>query len=93
MQAFKGHLIRKYNNRKLYSVTESKHVNLEFVAEEFRKGSAFIVKDAKTQADLTVDTLVKALASTGAFNEQVETQNLKNMASNLTEQGIKVNVV
>ncbi len=51
MQAFKGHLIRKYNNRKLYSVTESRHVNLEFVAEQFRKGSAFIVRDARTQAD------------------------------------------
>jgi len=93
MQAFKGHLIRKYSNRKLYSVTESKHVNLEFVAEEFRKGSAFIVRDAKTQADLTVDTLVKALASSGAFNDQVETQNLKNMQDNLTLQGIKVNVI
>ena len=91
MQAFKGHLIRKYNNRKLYSVTESRHVNLEFVAEQFHKGNAFIVRDARTQADLTVDTLVKALASTGAFNKQVEKQNLLNMKAILLLQGVKVN--
>lgn len=90
---FKGHLIRKYSNRKLYSVTESRHVNLEFVAEQFQKGSAFIVRDAKTQEDLTIDTLVKALASSGVFNEQVERQNLLNMEANLILQGVKVNVI
>ena len=90
---FKGHLIRKYSNRKLYSVTESRHVNLEFVAEQFQKGSAFIVRDAKTQEDLTIDTLVRALASSGVFNEQVERQNLLNMEANLILQGVKVNVI
>lgn len=87
---FKGHLIRRYANRKLYSVTESKYVTLPEIAEKFLEGSGFIIRDNKTDEDLTINYLVKALASTGHFNEQIKVRNLSNIGANLEEQGIKV---
>ena len=90
--SFKGKQIRKYNNRKLYSVSDSRHVTLKEVAAFFTEGSGVIVQDARTFKDLTVDTLVKALASVGYFDEQVEVRNLSNIGSNLQERGIDVTI-
>ena len=89
---FKGKQIRKYNNRKLYSVSDSRHVTLKEVAAFFTEGSGVIVQDARTFKDLTVDTLVKALASVGYFDEQVEVRNLSNIGSNLQERGLDVTI-
>jgi polyhydroxyalkanoate synthesis regulator protein len=89
---FKGKQIRKYNNRKLYSVTDSRHVTLKEVATFFTEGKGVIVQDAKTFKDLTVDTLVKALASVGYFDDEVQGRNLSNISDNLQEQGLDVQV-
>ena len=44
---FKGHLIRRYGNRKLYSITESRYITLPEIAEKFLDGSGFIIRDLK----------------------------------------------
>ena len=87
---FKGHLIKRYANRKLYSITESKYVTLPEIGEKFLLGSGFIIRDSKTDEDLTVKYLVKALAAHGHFNEAVRDTNLRNINNNLQEQGIHV---
>ena len=87
---FKGQQIRRYHNRKLYSVTESKYLTLPEIGKMFTNGCGFIVRDAKTDEDLTVKYLVKALASIGHFDEIVQDTNLKNISSNLEEAGITV---
>lgn len=87
---FKGQQIRRYHNRKLYSVTESRYLTLPEIGKMFNKGCGFIIRDSKTDEDLTVKYLVKALASIGHFNEIVQDTNLKNISNNLEEAGITV---
>ena len=87
---FKGHLIRRYGNRKLYSITESRYITLPEIAEKFLDGSGFIIRDLKTDEDLTVKYLVKALANIGHFDEQIKIRNLSNIGANLQERGITV---
>lgn len=87
---FKGQQIKRYANRKLYSVTEHKYVTLPQIAALFNDGCGFIVRDAKTNEDLTVQYLVKALVSIGYFDEQVKVRNLSNIGANLQERGIHV---
>ena len=87
---FKGHLIKRYSNRKLYSITESKYLTLPEIGEKFLQGSGFIIRDQKTNEDLTVKYLVRALVSIGHFDEEVQDTNIKNISDNLQEQGITV---
>ena len=87
---FKGHLVKRYSNRKLYSITESKYLTLPEIGEKFLQGSGFIIRDQKTNEDLTIRYLVKGLAACGHFNEQVEVRNLSNIGANLQEQGIHI---
>ena len=90
--SFKGNLIRRYSNRKLYSVTFSRYITLPEIANLFNEGTGFIIRDNKTDEDLTVMYIVKALASIGHFDEQVEVRNLSNIGANLAERGIDVHV-
>ena len=87
---FKGHLIRRYGNRKLYSITESRYITLPEIAEKFLEGSGFVIRDLKTDEDLTVKYLVKALVSIGHFDSDVRDANLIKISSNLQERGITV---
>tara|TARA_A100001201_G_scaffold143281_1_gene144257 strand:- start:3105 stop:3377 length:273 start_codon:yes stop_codon:yes gene_type:complete len=87
---FKGHLIRRYGNRKLYSITESRYITLPEIAEKFLDCSGFIIRDVKTDEDLTIKYLVKALASAGHFDEQIKVRNLRQIEANLEEQGISI---
>ena len=87
---FKGQQIKRYANRKLYSVTESKYITLPRIATLFNDGCGFIVRDARTNEDLTVQYLVKALASVGHFDDQVKVRNLSNIGAALAEKGITV---
>ena len=87
---FKGHLIKRYGNRKLYSITESRYITLPEIAEKFLDGSGFIIKDLKTDEDLTVQYLVKALVSVGHFDSDIRDANLVKINLNLQEQGITV---
>lgn len=88
--SFKGNLIRRYANRKLYSVTFSRYITLPEIATLFNQGTGFIIRDNKTDEDLTVHYLVKALGSIGHFDEGVQDRNLKHISNNLQEQGITV---
>lgn len=87
---FKGQQIKRYANRKLYSVTEHKYVTFPYIADLFTKGHGFIITDSKTNEDLTVQYLVKALSSVGHFDDQVEVRNLSNIGANLQERGVTV---
>lgn len=87
---FKGQQIKRYDNRKLYSVTEHRYVTLPEIGKMFNDGCGFIVRDAKTNEDLTVKYLVRALVSIGHFDKQVEVRNLSNIGANLQERGITV---
>ena len=87
---FKGHLIRRYGNRKLYSISESRYITLPEIAEKFLEGSGFVIRDLKTDEDLTVKYLVKALVSIGHFDSDVRDANLIKISSNLQERGITV---
>tara|TARA_A100001037_G_scaffold275170_1_gene273481 strand:+ start:507 stop:782 length:276 start_codon:yes stop_codon:yes gene_type:complete len=88
--SFKGQQIRRYANRKLYSITESRYITLPEMGRMFNEGCGFIVRDLKTDQDLTVKYLVKALASIGYFDEQIKVRNLGNIGANLEEAGITV---
>jgi len=87
---FKGQQIRRYANRKLYSVTLSRYVTLPEIGRLFTDGCGFIIRDAKTNEDLTVKYLVKALVSIGHFDDQIKVRNLSNIGANLQERGITV---
>tara|TARA_A100001201_G_scaffold139361_1_gene131211 strand:- start:129 stop:404 length:276 start_codon:yes stop_codon:yes gene_type:complete len=88
--SFRGQQIRRYANRKLYSVTESKHITLPEIAKLFEEGCGFVISDVKTNNDITVEYLVKALVSIGHFDEAVKDANLIRIERNLQEQGISV---
>ena len=88
--SFKGQQIRRYSNRKLYSITDSKHITLPEIGKLFNEGCGFIIRDVKTNDDVTVEYLVKALASIGHFDETVGDANLKNISNNLQQAGITV---
>ena len=87
---FKGQQIKRYDNRKLYSVTEHRYLTLPEIGKMFEDGCGFIVRDAKTNEDLTVQYLVKALVSIGHFDEAVKDANLIRIQRNLQEQGITI---
>ena len=87
---FKGQQIKRYDNRKLYSVTEHRYITLPEIGRLFIDGCGFIVRDAKTNEDLTVKYLVRALVSIGHFDEQIKVRNLSNIGANLQERGITV---
>src|SRR5688500_10598217 len=59
--------IKKYGNRRLYDTETSRYVTLDEVAERVRGGDTIRVLDAKTDADLTQQTLAQIiLESRGA---------------------------
>lgn len=60
-------IVKKYSNRRLYDTDESRYITLEELADRVRGGSDVRVIDAKTNADLTQQTLTQIiLESRGA---------------------------
>ncbi|MDT8071164.1 MAG: polyhydroxyalkanoate synthesis regulator DNA-binding domain-containing protein [Terriglobia bacterium] len=55
------HIIKKYENRRLYDTSRSRYVNLEEIATLIRKGYEVRVVDAKTGEDLTRPTLMQII--------------------------------
>jgi len=53
--------IKKYGNRRLYDVTNSRYVNLDEIAALIREGKEVHVLDAKTGQDLTRVTLMQII--------------------------------
>ena len=90
---FKGIQINKYKqNRKFYAKELSEHVNLERIAELYLEGRGIIVREYPGDKDVTVKTLVSALAKVGHFDAEVEARNLGNIGANLEERGINVQI-
>jgi polyhydroxyalkanoate synthesis repressor PhaR len=54
-------VIKKYGNRRLYDTTRSAYVTLEELADTVRRGAAVRVVDAKTNEDLTQQTLAQII--------------------------------
>jgi polyhydroxyalkanoate synthesis repressor PhaR len=60
-------VIKKYGNRRLYDTTESRYITMEELADRIRGGEHVTVLDAKTNKDLTQQTLAHIiLESRGA---------------------------
>lgn len=53
--------IKKYANRRLYNTASSSYVTLEHLAEMVRKGTDFVVFDAKTNEDITRSVLTQII--------------------------------
>jgi polyhydroxyalkanoate synthesis repressor PhaR len=51
--------VKKYPNRRLYDTNESRYITMEELAETIRKGTDVRVLDAKTNEDLTAQTLTQ----------------------------------
>ena len=85
--SFNQQLLRRYANRKLYSITESKYLNLKEIGERFLNGAGFVIRDNKTDEDVTVEYLVKALVSVGYFNDEIQNRNLQNIEKTLAGKG------
>lgn len=60
-------VVKKYGNRRLYDTEESRYITLEELADRVRAGEHVAVVDAKTDKDLTQQTLAHIiLESRGA---------------------------
>jgi polyhydroxyalkanoate synthesis repressor PhaR len=55
-------VIKKYPNRRLYDTAASKYITLEDVRRLVLDGVQFVVRDAKTDADITRSVLLQIIA-------------------------------
>jgi len=63
--------IKKYANRRLYNTATSKYVTLEHLCLMVKEGTDFVVKDAKTDEDITRAVLTQII-----FEEESKGQNM-----------------
>ena len=54
-------VIKKYANRRLYNTATSAYVTLEHLAELVKRGVDFVVRDAKTDEDITRSVLAQII--------------------------------
>jgi len=55
-------VLKKYPNRRLYDTATSKYITLEDVRRLVLDGGAFVVRDAKTDEDITRSVLLQVIA-------------------------------
>jgi polyhydroxyalkanoate synthesis repressor PhaR len=55
-------IIKKYPNRRLYDTSASKYITLEDVRRLVLEGAQFVVRDAKTDEDITRSVLLQIIA-------------------------------
>jgi polyhydroxyalkanoate synthesis repressor PhaR len=68
--------IKKYPNRRLYDTNSSSYITLADVKHLVMTRSAFVVKDAKTQEDLTRSILLQIILEEEAGGEPMFTEEL-----------------
>jgi polyhydroxyalkanoate synthesis repressor PhaR len=68
--------IKKYPNRRLYDTDSSTYITLADVKQLVMTRTAFVVKDAKTQEDLTRSILLQIILEEEAGGEPMFTQDL-----------------
>ncbi len=64
-------VIKKYANRRLYNTSSSSYVTLDDLSLMVKAGEEFVVRDAKTDEDLTRSVLTQII-----FEEEAKGQNL-----------------
>ena len=64
-------VIKKYANRRLYNTSKSCYVTLEHLAQMVRDGEDFVVRDAKSDEDITRSVLTQII-----FEEEAKGQNM-----------------
>jgi len=64
-------VIKKYANRRLYNTATSSYVTLDHLSQMVKKGSEFVVFDAKSNDDITRSVLTQII-----FEEEAKGQNL-----------------
>lgn len=68
----KPHFIRKYNNRKLYSMKESRYITLSEVLKMVAEGEEIVVTNNKTLENITTDTLKAGLSQLNLDMETIK---------------------
>ena len=68
-----GIVVKKYKNRKLYDTESSRYIKLEDVLNIFQEGKEVQVIDNATSQDITVSTLLEALAKKSKGQSRNET--------------------
>jgi polyhydroxyalkanoate synthesis repressor PhaR len=63
--------IKRYPNRKLYDLTESRYITLDEIAEHVRAGGEVSVVDSKSGEDITAVTLAQVLLGEEKKNRPV----------------------
>ena len=58
-------MIKRYSNRKLYDVEQSRYVTTDELAERIRQGEQITVSDHQTDEDVTVTVLSAVLRRSG----------------------------
>jgi len=64
--------IKKYKNRKLYSSTQSKYVDVKYLISKLRNKESFTVVDATSNVDITGKVLKQALTQASLTDEAVK---------------------
>lgn len=64
-------VIKKYANRRLYNTSKSCYVTLEHLSQMVRDGEDFVVRDAKTDEDITRSVLTQII-----FEEEAKGQTM-----------------
>ena len=59
-------IVRKYANRRLYNTANGKFVTLADLQAMIRRGEEFVVREAKTDRDITVSVLAQIVAEEAA---------------------------
>jgi polyhydroxyalkanoate synthesis regulator protein len=67
----KENLIR-YTNRKTYSLTKKKYVNLQYLLQKVKDGEDFAVTEHKTGLDVTSKIVRQAVANSDLTIEQLK---------------------
>jgi polyhydroxyalkanoate synthesis regulator protein len=62
----------RYSNRKTYSTTQKKYVNLKYLLQKLQADEEFVVTEHKTGADITAKTMRQAVASSDLTLEQIK---------------------
>jgi len=62
----------RYANRKTYSTSQSKYVNLDYLLQKLKNSEEFTVTEKETGADITTKVMRQAVATSNLTLEQIK---------------------
>jgi polyhydroxyalkanoate synthesis regulator protein len=62
----------RYTNRKTYSTTQKKYVNLKYLMQKLQADEDFVVTEHKTGIDVTTKVMRQAVANSDLTIEQIK---------------------